>query len=72
MRLSIYTMNDNGSGMQYQTKEEFLRELSLMIDDCITNGGTFFSVEVDTNASCFTYDKENGEYEKTSWGERVL
>ena len=72
MKFSIYTMNDNGSGMQYSSKEDFLRELSLMIDDCMTNRGSYFSVEVDTNASCFAYDKESGEHKKTSWGERVL
>jgi hypothetical protein len=39
--------------MVYNTKEEFLHELSLMIDDCIANGGTFFDVQVDSDASCF-------------------
>lgn len=56
MRFSIYTTNDNGSGMLYSNKEEFLNELSLMIDDCIANGGSYFSVEVDTDASCFDCD----------------
>ena len=49
----IETTNDNGSGMKYNTKEEFLKEISLMIDDCIDNGGTFFDVQVDSDASCF-------------------
>lgn len=56
---SIYTLNDSGSGMEYNTKEEFLRELSLEIDDCIANGGTYFSVSVDADASCFYQEKEN-------------
>lgn len=49
----IYTEFDNGSGMDYQSKEEFLEEMSRMIDDCTLNGGTYFRVSVDTNASCF-------------------
>lgn len=58
MIFSIYTLNDNGSGMGYYSKEAFLRELSLEIDDCIANGGTFFSVSVDADASCFYCDKD--------------
>ena len=50
---TIETLNDSGSGMEYSTKEEFLKEISLMIDDCIANGGTFFDVCVDSDASCF-------------------
>lgn len=53
MKFIIMTLFDNGSGMKYNTKEEFLKELSLMIDDCIANGGTRFGIEVDTDASCF-------------------
>ena len=56
----IGTLNDNGSGMKYKTKKEFLNEISLMIDDCIKNGGTFFDVQVDSDASCF-YDNKNNE-----------
>ena len=58
MKFTIETINDNGSGMKYPTKEEFLKELSLMIDDCIANGGTFFDVQVDSDASCFATDEE--------------
>lgn len=43
----------SGSGQEFNTKEAFLKELSLMIDDCIANGGTQFDVTVDTDASCF-------------------
>ena len=54
MEFFISTENiDNGSGMTYQTKEEFLHELSLMIEDCIANGGTHFDVSVDADASPF-------------------
>lgn len=61
MEFHINTINDNGSGMHYDTKESFLAEISRMIDDCATNGGTFFDVQVYTNASCFTTDDNNGE-----------
>ena len=56
MKFYIGTMN--GSGMKYNTKEDFLKEIGLMIDDCITNGGTYFSAEIDADASCF-YNDEN-------------
>lgn len=56
MKFTIETLNDNGSGMEYYTKEEFLEEISLMIDDCIANGGTFFDAQVDADASCFFID----------------
>ena len=53
MNFTIETLNDNGSGMKYSDKEEFMREISAMIDDCIANGGTFFDIQVDSDASCF-------------------
>ena len=34
MKFSIYTLNDNGSGIRYNTKEEFIDEISKMINDC--------------------------------------
>ena len=53
---AIETLNDNGSGMAYKTKEGFLAEISRMIDDCQDNGGTFFEVQVNADASCFCQD----------------
>ena len=58
IKFYISTLNDNGSGMSFHSKEDFLRELSLMIDDCKANGGTTFDITVDTNASCFYNDSE--------------
>lgn len=58
MKFYIETTNDNGSGMEYNTKEDFLNEISLMIDDCIANGGTYFDAQVDSDASCFYNDEE--------------
>ena len=48
INFTIETLNDNGSGMEYTSKEEFMKELGLMIDDCIANGGTFFDIQVDS------------------------
>ena len=56
---TIKTLNDNGSGMTYKPKEEFLKEISLMINDCINNGGTYFDVQVDSDVSCFYQDESN-------------
>lgn len=56
MKFYIETLNDNGSGMSYKTKEDFLKEISSMIDDCISNNGTFFDAQIDSDASCF-YNK---------------
>ena len=64
MEFIIYTMNDSGSGMEYYSKEKFLKEMSLMIDDCIANGGTYFSVQVDADASCFYIEEEDEETEE--------
>ena len=59
INFTIETLNDNGSGMEYTSKEAFLKEISLMIDDCIANGGTFFDICVDSDASCFCTDEED-------------
>jgi hypothetical protein len=59
MEFTIYTLNDNGSGMEYYSKEEFLKEVGLMIDDCIANGGTYFSISVDSDASSFYIDEDD-------------
>lgn len=58
INFTIETLNDNGSGMKYASKEEFMKELSLMVDDCIANGGTFFDVQVDSDANCFYEDEK--------------
>lgn len=58
MKFYIETLNDSGSGMEYKTKEDFLNEISLMIDDCIANGGTFFDAQIDSDASCFYNEDE--------------
>lgn len=54
MDLFIADSFSNGSGQTFTSKTQFLEELSRMIDDCESNGGTFFDVLVNTNASCFS------------------
>ena len=57
MKFSIFC--ENGSGCYYGSKEDFLEEISFMIDDCIANGGTNFSIEVTADASCY-FNLEEG------------
>ena len=66
MKFYIETTNDNGSGMKYNTKEDFLKEISLMIDDCIANGGKFFDVQIDSDASCFC-TKQEDDWDDMDW-----
>ena len=58
MKFYIETLNDNGSGIVYKTKEDFLNEIMLMIDDCINNGGTFFDAQINSDANCFYNEDE--------------
>lgn len=53
IKFNILTLNDNGSGMEYFNKEDFLKEVSMMIDDFITNEGTQFTILVNADKSCF-------------------
>lgn len=59
--MKFYIGSDGGSGMKFSHKEDFLKELSLMIDDCIENGGTEFFVYVDADASCFYNPADDDE-----------
>jgi hypothetical protein len=57
MKFYISDTYTNGSGQVFKNKEDFLKELSLMIDDCISNGGTYFDASIDTDASCFNEEE---------------
>ena len=57
MKFTISTLN--GSGKKYFDKESFMKEIGLMIDDCINNGGTYFDIEVEADAECHLIDDEN-------------
>lgn len=57
MDFYINTSIDNGTGMTFNSKEEFLQTLSILIDNCISNNGIYFDVMVDSDTNCF---KERG------------
>ncbi len=57
--MKFYIGSDTGSGQEFNNKEDFLKELSLMIDDCEANGGTQFDVTVDSDADCFFSGEED-------------
>lgn len=48
MNFSIYT--ESGSGCEYFNKDQFLEELSKMIDDAKDNGASYFEAEVSCDA----------------------
>ena len=54
---------DEGSGMKYHSKDDFIKEIGLMIDDCIANGGTVFEANVYSDASCFDQSEEDDDCE---------
>ena len=56
--MKFYIGSENASGMEFNNKEEFLKEISLMIDDCEANGGTQFDIMVEVDASCY-YQENN-------------
>ena len=70
MKFFINTLNDNGSGMKYNTKEDCLKEIGLMIDDCIANGGAYISFDVDADASCFYIPEDEDEETEEEIAER--
>ena len=72
--MEYYIGTENSSGMEFKDKVDFLKEISLMIDDCKANGGTKFDIQVFSDASCFycehdkndLQDVENCEYRDTT------
>ena len=59
--MNFYIGADSGSGQEFNNKEDFLHELSLMIDDCEANGGEQFDVTVDADASCFYIPSDDAD-----------
>lgn len=59
MKFYISDTFTNGSGQSFGSKTDFLEELSRMIDDCEANGGTYFELTVNTDASCFIENEED-------------
>lgn len=61
--MKFYISTESDSGSKYFNKDDFLKELSMMIDDCADNGGTEFSVMVDADACCYYCVDLEGEDE---------
>ena len=59
--MKFYISTDFGSWQKFNNKKDFLHELELMINDCEANGGTRFDVTIDTDASCFYDDSDDGD-----------
>lgn len=55
---TIETVNDNGSGIKYYSKNEFLTEISRMVDDALLNGCTFIDFQCDSDASFFANNSD--------------
>ncbi len=51
--MEFYIGTEHSSGMKFKTKEEFLKEIELMVDCFIKNDGSYFEVTVDSDVSCF-------------------
>lgn len=50
MNFYIGTLNDNGSGIAYNSKEEFIQRISNIIDNAIANGDDFFDVQISSSS----------------------
>ena len=53
MKFTIETLHDNGSGMRYSTREEFIAEINRMIDDAEVKGFKYFDAQIDCDVSTF-------------------
>ena len=70
MEFSIY--NKDGSKIKYTDIERFINEIRIQIRDCIDNGGTYYSVTVDSDASCYSKDEtDNKLYECSICHEKI-
>lgn len=57
MDYSIYTQG--GTGLKYTTKEDFLNEISDMIDKSIGHGGSWVSIELFSDASVYENEEDD-------------
>lgn len=67
--MKFFIATENGSGLEYFNKEDFLAELSRMIDDCEANGGTQFDVEVYPDAECFYHPEDDDDDKEVNFEE---
>lgn len=56
--MKFFIDSENGSGMKCFAKTDFLAEVARMIEDCIANGGTEFSLSVYADAPCFSLEED--------------
>lgn len=50
MDFDINTSIDNGNiSITFNSKEEFLQNLSVLIDNCIANNGSYFEIMIDSD-----------------------
>ena len=47
--MEFYIGTENSSGMKFESKDDFLAEISRMIDKCKANNGTMFDIQVFTD-----------------------
>lgn len=57
--MNFFISTENGSGMSYNSKEDFLKEMDRMVFDCMENGGTFMDLSISADASCFAPSQED-------------
>ena len=60
MKFTIETLNDNGSGMKFSSREEFIAEINRMIDEAEANGFKYFDAQIDCDVSVFYQENEYG------------
>lgn len=54
MDFDINTSIDNENvNITFNSKEEFLQNLSVLIDNCIANNGSYFEIMIDSDTNCF-------------------
>ena len=58
-RYTITTLNDNGSGMKFNSFNDFMLELRRMLEDCLENDCTYIHIEADSDASFFMKDSDD-------------
>ena len=57
--MNFFISTENGSGMSYNSKEDFLKEMDRMVFDFMENGGTFMDLSISADASCFAPSQED-------------
>ena len=72
--MQFYISADNSSGCKYDTKEDFLKAMSNMIDECIAKGIVIFDVSVDASTAALAgggIQAENGVIKVRQWAAAI-